>query len=403
MMPKSDHDGRVKAWLGRTGKEATAPSLLTDFETAWLALWRRAEGAVGAIALESIAALVQAAGVERFPFLSALELGPTGTSSRVLLNSPDVPDLGKLEEGLTFVLVKFLTVVGALTDETLTPALHTDLIQAADAKPVPLIDPERAHAPETDGLMSTGVPNLDMVLSGGLIRGSSTAIVGPPGSGKTILAHQVAFHNATHTAPVLVFSTLSEPGAKALFYLNRFSYFDAKKLEGSIHFVDLGVILRTKGLADTLTLVVDRLKAVKPSLVIVDSFKVFEDLTTSPEELRKFSYALVVELMTRQCTSLFLGEFGIDDYRNNPIFSIIDGLITMTQRESSEEQQRFIRVVKMRGLAHDREEYAFAITGDGVSVFAPRPTIKRIPSEAPLVFRPGGRGASRRAPAVREA
>lgn len=377
--------------------------MLVDFEAAWLALWRGAESAVGAVALESIADLVQAAGAEKYPFLSALELGPTGASSRVLLNSPDVPDLGKLEEGLTFVLVKFLTIVGDLTDDILTPALHAELLQAADVKPVSFKDAERPLAPKTDDLLSTGIPNLDMVLSGGLIKGSSTAIVGPPGSGKTILAHQVAFHNATPKAPVLIFSTLSEPGAKTLFYLNRFSYFDSKKLEGSIHFVDLGVILRAKGLADTLALVVDRLKSVKPSLVIVDSFKVFEDLTTSPEELRKFSYALVVELMTRQCTSLFLGEFGIDDYRNNPVFSIIDGLITMTQRESSGEQQRFIRVVKMRGLAHDREEYAFAISGDGVSVFAPRLTIKRIPSVAPLALRAGGRGAPRRAPAVREA
>jgi circadian clock protein KaiC len=36
-------------------------------------------------------------------------------------------------------------------------------------------------APE---LMSTGIPGLDQLLGGGLIRGNSLLIEGPPGSGK---------------------------------------------------------------------------------------------------------------------------------------------------------------------------------------------------------------------------
>ena len=36
----------------------------------------------------------------------------------------------------------------------------------------------------------TGVPNLDLVLGGGLLRGTVVMVIGPPGSGKTILAQQ---------------------------------------------------------------------------------------------------------------------------------------------------------------------------------------------------------------------
>ena len=33
----------------------------------------------------------------------------------------------------------------------------------------------------------TGVPNLDRILGGGLLRGTIVMVIGPPGSGKTIL------------------------------------------------------------------------------------------------------------------------------------------------------------------------------------------------------------------------
>ncbi len=40
---------------------------------------------------------------------------------------------------------------------------------------------------------STGALQLDLVLGGGVPRGSLLMVVGPPGSGKTTLAAQMAF------------------------------------------------------------------------------------------------------------------------------------------------------------------------------------------------------------------
>src|SRR5260370_5536918 len=61
------------------------------------------------------------------------------------------------------------------------------------------------------------------------------------------------------------------------------------------------------------------------------------------------------------------------------MLSVIDGLVTLSQRESSGEQQRFLQVVKMRGTEHSRDEHAFVITSSGIEVFAPRVTIHREP------------------------
>lgn len=225
--------------------------------------------------------------------------------------------------------------------------------------------------------IETGARNLDALFLGGLPKGSVTLIAGPPGAGKTILAQQLCFHNASANNRVLYFNTLSEPTAKTLRYLSQFSFFDAKKLEVQVQFIDLGVILRAKGLEEASALIMEQVRKVKPAVVVIDSFKVFDDLAKSAEELRKFGYNLAVELMAWESTALLIGEYAIEDIEMNPLFSIVDGLVMVTQRQQSGEQQRFIQLLKMRGTDHSRDEHPFSITSHGLEVFAPRVTIQR--------------------------
>jgi circadian clock protein KaiC len=226
--------------------------------------------------------------------------------------------------------------------------------------------------------ITTGVRNLDDLFFGGVPSGSVTVVGGAPGSGKTILTQQICFHNASPERRVLYFSTLSEPTAKTLRYLSQFSFFDAEKLDqGGIQFVDLGVILRKEGLEQASSLIMEQVKKVKPALVVIDSFKAFDDLSKSREELRKFGYELAVNLMAWETTTFLLGEYGPHDFQTNPLFSIVDALVMASQREQSGEQQRFIQIVKMRGTEHSRDEHSFVITRNGAEVFAPRVTIRR--------------------------
>ncbi len=227
--------------------------------------------------------------------------------------------------------------------------------------------------------LETGVRNLDAILHGGLPSGSVTVVTGPPGSGKTILTEQVCFHAAARGSRVLYFNTLSEPTAKTLRYLSQFAFFEARLLEDVFTFVDLGIILRSEGLAKTSELVMEQVRQVEPDVVVIDSFKAFEDLARSQEELRKFSYELAVNLMAWEATGLLLGEYAADEYVTKPLFSVVDGLVALSHREQSGEQQRFLRIVKMRGTAHSHDEHPFVITARGVEVFAPRVAIRRGP------------------------
>ena len=62
------------------------------------------------------------------------------------------------------------------------------------------------------------MPGFDLVLGGGLPEYSFNLIAGGPGSGKTTLAHQIMFANATVERPALYFTVLGEPTLKMLRY-----------------------------------------------------------------------------------------------------------------------------------------------------------------------------------------
>ncbi|QRK08951.1 AAA family ATPase [Archangium violaceum] len=244
--------------------------------------------------------------------------------------------------------------------------------------------------------LETGIPNLDAIFHGGLPKGVVAVMAGPPGSGKTILTQQLCFHHAAQGGRVLYFNTLSEPTAKTLLYLRPFSFFQPALLESHIRFVDLGLILRTKGLELTANLVMEQLKQFKPSMVVIDSFKVFDDLAKSAEELRKFTYELTVRLMAWECTTFLIGEYNPEHFEH-PAFSAIDGIITLKQREQSGEQQRLVQIIKMRGTSHSRDEHPFIITESGVEVYAPSVTLrrKRVTGQRPEEVRRLKTGVSR--------
>jgi circadian clock protein KaiC len=225
----------------------------------------------------------------------------------------------------------------------------------------------------------TGVRNLDDLFDGGIPRSSIVAISGAPGSGKTILVQQMCFHNATAANRVLYFGTLSEPTAKILRNLGQFSFYDADKLKTAVEFVDLGEISKHTGIAEAAALIAKHLRRFNPSIIVIDSFKVFDDLAKSRQELRTSCYDIAVTLMAWEATTFLIGEFAPSEYQTNPLFSIVDGLCVLSQREEFGENQRFLQVIKMRGTNHSRDEHPFEISEHGIDLFARPPRIHRDP------------------------
>src|ERR1039458_1112107 len=87
--------------------------------------------------------------------------------------------------------------------------------------------------------LPTGVQGLDEILGGGLPEFSFNIIAGAPGCGKTTLAHQIAFANATPERPALYFTVLGEPALKMLRYQQQYRFFDLSKVKSAVRFLNL--------------------------------------------------------------------------------------------------------------------------------------------------------------------
>jgi hypothetical protein len=126
------HAACVDAWLKRSGKDPSSEVLLRLFEAALGALWARTASTLGEVTLTAIAERVLHNASERFPLFSSLKVEPTGgIPFRELREGVGSAHDAELGDGIRFVLVEFLTVLGSLTAETLTPELHAELSRVA--------------------------------------------------------------------------------------------------------------------------------------------------------------------------------------------------------------------------------------------------------------------------------
>src|ERR1035437_9333994 len=121
--------------------------------------------------------------------------------------------------------------------------------------------------------LPTGVRGLDEILGGGIPEFSFNIIAGTPGCGKTTLAHQIIFANATPKQPALYFTVLGESAIKMLRYQQQYAFFDESKLGQAIRFINLGDLLLEKGLNAVLEEIIRQVTAAKPKIVVVDSFR----------------------------------------------------------------------------------------------------------------------------------
>src|SRR5687768_1522952 len=131
---------------------------------------------------------------------------------------------------------------------------------------------------ETTERLSAGNKEADYILGGGFPANSINIVMGHPGSGKTIFAEQLIFHNAGEDRPILYFTTLSEPLAKVVRYLQGFSFFDEEKLGTQVIYEDVGPQLAKDGATALIPLLQDAIRTLSPKIIVIDSFKAVHDL-----------------------------------------------------------------------------------------------------------------------------
>lgn len=221
--------------------------------------------------------------------------------------------------------------------------------------------------------ISTGSAGLDIVLSGGIPEYSLNLIAGGPGTGKTTLANQIVFSNATPARKALYFSAMGEPPIKTLRYQRLYKFFDEDKVGNGVRFIELGQEMVEQDIDKVLDLIVREVEKDEPKVVVMDSFSsvVREANTrqTGKDQLQDFLQKLSLQLAIWQTTAFLVGDFGGSLTDQNPVFTNVDGIIWLSQNTQRSSVVRKLQVIKMRGQATQPGLHNFRITGEGIQVF----------------------------------
>ncbi|MDB5309416.1 MAG: putative circadian clock protein KaiC [Gemmataceae bacterium] len=220
--------------------------------------------------------------------------------------------------------------------------------------------------------LPTGVPGLDEILGGGLPEYSFNIIAGAPGGGKTTLAHQVVFANATPARPALYFTVLGEPAIKMLRYQQQFEFFDPAKLNTAVRFINLSQVVLEKDLNAVLEEIVKEVEAASPGIVVVDSFRTVvrkAQAGTAELDLQGFVQKLALHLTSWEATTFLIGEYTEGEIRDNPVFTVSDGLFWLYQQVERNSIVRKLQVMKLRGQTSVPGLHTFRITAAGVQAF----------------------------------
>lgn len=230
------------------------------------------------------------------------------------------------------------------------------------------------RSPVSLPLLSTGVPGLDEVLGGGIPEYSFNLVTGTPGSGKTTLVHQTMFANTSPTRPALYFTVMGEPPIKMLRHQQQFDFFDPTKVGRDIFFIDLSDLVIVEGLRAVLARIVQEVEKTSPGIVIVDSFQaIVRVAVTAPADeldLQSFVQRLAIILTNWQATTFLIGEFLQQDLQSNPLLTVADGIMMLTQDVYRSSVVRKLQVLKMRGRAPVPGLHTVRISQAGIQVYS---------------------------------
>lgn len=242
--------------------------------------------------------------------------------------------------------------------------------------------------------LPTGVAGLDAVLGGGLPEFSFNMLAGGPGAGKTTLAQQVLFANATKERPALYFTVLGEPTVKMLRYQRQFSFFKPELVGNAVQYMNLSEEALSGDLSAVLGRMTHEVERLNPGIIVVDSFRTIQPTASerasgmampmAPDAmaLEQFVQRLALYLTTWEVTSLLIGEYNEPEQRQ-PLFTIADGILWLSQATDRNSVVRKLQAVKVRGQAQMPGLHTFRITNDGLQVFPRIPEQQSVRTRAP--------------------
>jgi circadian clock protein KaiC len=216
-------------------------------------------------------------------------------------------------------------------------------------------------------VLETGVKHLDRILGGGLMRRALAMVIGTPGTGKTLLALQVAFHHAAG-ASTLYLTGYSETHDKLLRHTRGLSFVEPEAIGSRIQFGSLPDLLRA-GAEETEDAIVATARTHRASLVVLDGFRSMRGFLADDQGVARFLYSLGAKLALLGATALVVVEGDPDGSPRYPELTVCDVILALRRERAGTRHRRTLEVLKARGSVALDGVHPFVIGQDGLTVF----------------------------------
>ncbi|MBH8571467.1 AAA family ATPase [Nostocaceae cyanobacterium CENA369] len=224
----------------------------------------------------------------------------------------------------------------------------------------------------SENRLSSGISGLDEVLSGGYVSDRTYLIRGGPGAGKTTLGMHFLTTGVTNGEQVL-FITLGETVTQ----LRRTAEVLGFDLQG-VTFLDLSPTPEFFAQVQTYDIfspaeverepttrrIVDRVEALKPQRIFIDSMTQFRYLASDTFQFRKQVLSFLRFLVEQSTTVLFTSESS-EEAPDDDLQFMSDGVINLDFRHN----ERTLCISKFRGSDFQDGHHAIRLTSTGMQLF----------------------------------
>ncbi|MCP5503491.1 MAG: circadian clock protein KaiC [Leptospiraceae bacterium] len=214
--------------------------------------------------------------------------------------------------------------------------------------------------------ISTGIPDLDVMLHGGIFRGSSVLISGTSGCGKSSIAGFFA-NQTCKTGEKCIYFAFEESEAQIFRNYNSIGInLEQWKDKGllNIHATRSSTI----GLEHHLLFMFQLIEKFQPQLVILDPVSNFIS-PDNGESVKSFLVRMIDHLKDNNITCLFTSLIrgsGHLEETDESVSSLMDTWISLQMIEQNNERNRVLKILKSRGMAHSNQLREFILSSSGI-------------------------------------
>jgi circadian clock protein KaiC len=227
--------------------------------------------------------------------------------------------------------------------------------------------------------LRTEIEGFDLIACGGLPEGRSTLLSGTAGSAKTVFAAQFLAAGILKAGQPGVFITFEEPADDLRLNMRGFGWDIARwEAEGKWAFVDASprpeedpIFAGGYDLGALLARVENAIRKTRARRVVLDSlsgvFMQMPDAAMVRLELFRLTAALKELGVTALITAERTKEYGSICRQDVEEF-VTDNVVILRNALEQEKRRRTIEILKFRGTQHQKGQFPFTVTPDGVVI-----------------------------------